>query len=78
VELLGVYPTAESLAAQGVLLALLAAALWRTFGRRSAGALPESGVRSARPDPDAAGARPAAGAGTDGPREDPEATAAAG
>lgn len=34
VELLGIYPTIESLVAQAILVGLLVAALWMTFGRR--------------------------------------------
>jgi len=41
IELLGVYPTVESLVAQGLLLGLLLGALWRTFGRKRVAGAPE-------------------------------------
>jgi FTR1 family protein len=38
IESLGIYPTMETMFAQGVILGLLAYAIWRTFGRRSSSA----------------------------------------
>ena len=49
IELLGVYPTVETLAAQGVLVGLLLVALWITFGPR-----PWAGDRSEASAPDRA------------------------